>query len=511
MITYQDFLKVSEDENKKRDFVWSVIADHKNSELYKNAVLAEEYDRRRNRTITNFVKYLFTVSGRPIPDQWSSDYKLCSNFFDFIVTQENQYLLGNGVTWQNEATAAAVGVDFDTKLQLLGKKALIGGEGFGFWNLDHLEIFDLTEFAPLYDEDSGYLRAGVRFWQLDITKPTRATFYEPDGYTEYIQRDSGIEVLAEKRPYILHTVTTAVDGTEISEGENYPTFPIVPMWGSLKKQSEIVGIREDIDAYDLIKSGFANDIEDASQIYWILEGAGGMDDAELAQFVNRIHTTKAVNLQDGIKANAHTLEVPYQARETMLNRLRDDLFEHAMAFDPKKLSSGGSVVTAAIKSAYVPLDEKTNEFEYCVQEFLQNLLSVIGITGEHPTFTRSIIINQQEQIQTLIAAAEFLPSDYVTMKIATVLGDGDLAQELIDEIQEQEMQTVSDYEEDEDVPEDEDLNEEDEEETDEDKVEDDDLDAESDAEIDEILNGFLTEMEELLKKAEEDIDSQDDE
>ena len=50
------------------------------------------------------------------------------------------------------------------------------------------------------------------------------------------------------------------DGFEITNGTNYPSFPIVPLWANDSHQSSIVGIREQIDCYDLIKSGFANTV-----------------------------------------------------------------------------------------------------------------------------------------------------------------------------------------------------------------------------------------------------------
>lgn len=276
--------------------------------------------------------------------------------------------------------------------------------------------------------------AGVRFWQIDELKPLRATLYEPDGYAEYIWRDSGAEILVPKRTYIINIRESEIDGTEIYDGENYPTFPIVPLWGSEKKQSELVGLQGNIDAYDLIVSGFADDLDDASQIYWVIRNAGGMDDADLNDFIKRIKRNRAVALQDGVEADAHTMEVPYAAREAILTRLRDDLFEQAMAFDPKKVASGGSVVTAAIKAAYAPLDTKVNEYEYCVDSFLKSLFAIVGIKDEHPSFTRGMLINQQEQIQVLLTAAQFLPQEYITRKILTVLGDGDQADELIEHL-----------------------------------------------------------------------------
>lgn len=430
MYTYQDLLKIENDDKHRMEFTRAAINDYERSALYKTAILANEYDKKKNRTITQYRKFLYTQSGKAVPDNYSANYKMCSNFFDFFVVQENQYLLGNGVTWQDDSTEEKLGKNFDTDLQTLGKKALVEGCAFGFWNLDHIDVFGASEFVPLYDEENGALMAGVRWWQINKTKPLRATLYEMDGYTDYLWDDDGGRVLHEKRPYVINIRKSEHDGTEIYDGENYPTFPIVPLWGSPKKQSEFVGLQENIDAYDLIKSGFANDLDDASQIYWILKNAGGMDEADIAAFLNSIKRTKAATLEDGVEAEAHTMDVPYAARETLLNRIRDDLFEQAQAFDPKKLASGGSVVTAAIRAAYAPLDSKTDEYEYCIRDFLDNILGLVGISDEHPTFTRSVIINEQEQIQTLLSAAQYLPQEYVTEKILTILGDGDRAEEI---------------------------------------------------------------------------------
>lgn len=444
MYTYQDFEEIQNNDRDRMEFVRSVIADHEKSELYKNAVLAKEYDRRRNRTILQYQKFLRTASGKTVPDNYSANYKIPSNFFDFFVVQECQYLLGNGVSWKEDSTGEKLGKNFDKQLQKLGKKALVEGQAFGFWNYDHLDVFGVSEFCPLYDEENGALMAGVRFWRIDPKKPLRATLYELDGCTDYIWRDSGGEVLNAKRRYVTTTTSTAVDGTEIfGDGENYPSFPIVPMWGSDKKQSEIVGLQERIDSYDLVESGFANDLDDVAQIYWILKNAGGMGEAELVEFLKQIHRTRAAVLDDGVEAQPHTTDIPYAARETLLTRLREDLFEQAMAFDPKKIASGGSVVTAAIKAAFAPLDSKCDEFETHVQDFLQGILSLVGIEDETPTFTRSVLINQSEQIGTLLSAAQYLPQSYVTEKILTTLGDGDRFEDIQKEIEAQMLERMS--------------------------------------------------------------------
>lgn len=451
MITYQDLAEVREknDEQDVMRFVYGAIQSHKQSEEYKTAVIAEEYHARRNVTIMEYRKLLYTISGEAVPDNYSANHKLCSNFFFRLTTQQNQYLLGNGVNWNNDDTADKLGDDFDTVLQDAGEDALICGTSFGFWNYDHLEEFNLREFKPMYDEEDGSLKAGIRFWQIADDKPLRATLYELDGYTDYIwgrrADDKKLvgEILHEKRKYILKVATSEADGEVIYDGENYPTFPIVPLYANRHKQSELVGMREDIDAYDLIRSGFANDLDDVSQIYWIIQNAGGMDDIDLAKFLDRLRTVKAAVVEDdGARAESHTIDVPYASREALLTRLRSDIYEDYMALDTKEIA-GGAVTATQIKAGYEPLSSKTDKYEYQIRKFLKNILELAGI-DDKPSFNRSAVVNSKEEIDIILSAADYLSSQYVTEKILSLLGDIDRLDDVLDELDEADMERFND-------------------------------------------------------------------
>ena len=437
MKTYQDFLQAPD----RMEFVKAAIGDHKTSSLYQTALLADEYDRHQNRTIRQYQKLLHDVTGRAIPDIWSANYKMASRFFNRFITQENQYLLGNGVTWGDESTKKKLGGEaFDTQMQRIGRFALSGGVAFGFWNLDHMEPFSVLEFVPLYDEENGALMAGIRFWQVDANKPLRATLYEVDGFTDYLwdKDHSNGTILQDKRAYKAIGRESVADGLVIYDGENYPTFPIVPLWGNPHHQSEIVGLQEQIDCYDLIKSGYANNVDEGSLIYWTLNNAGGMDDTDLAKFVEKMKSLHAATMDDGVTAESHNLEAPYQSREALLNTLRGDLYEDAMALDVKNIANG-AVTATQIKAAYEPLNSKTDQYEYCVREFLKGLLAVAGIEDE-PTFSRSVIVNAQEEVQLVVQAAEFLDEEYITRKILTLLGDGDLAEDVLKQMSANELE-----------------------------------------------------------------------
>lgn len=419
MYTYEDLLEITTDA-AKTDFVKSVIVAHKDSALYKEAEIARDYFRRRNTTISQYIKLLYTLSGEAVPDNFSANYKFCNAFFHIFVTQEVNYLLGNGVTFENDSTKDKLGGDmFDNDLIDLAESSLWGGVAFGFFNLDHIDGFSVLEFAPLIGEEDGALHAGIRFWQIDDTKPLRATLYEEDGYTDYIWRkkmrgNKAVvegEILHPKRTYTQIVRKSVVDGEEILNGENYPNFPIVPLWANKQKQTELTGLREKIDGFDLIQSGLANDLDDCSQIFWTIQNSGGMDDVDLAQFIERMKVVKAATVDDHADVQAHTIDVPFAARQAALADIKDSLYRDAMALDIDKLTAG-NITATAIKASYSNLDLKCDGFETCVTKFIDAVLELIGVE-DSPTYKRNQLTNKTEETNNVLAAAQYLDDETI--------------------------------------------------------------------------------------------------
>jgi len=416
MVTYQEFKKVKATTKDRVDFIRSAVAKHQVTEEHGIARDAEAYYAKRNVTIERYQKFLRDVFGRKIPDYFGANYKLKTGFFRRFIIQQTQYVLSNGVTFEKEETKEKLGPDFDYQIQKAAKKALIGRVSFCFWNYDHLEVFGLVDtnrepgFVPLYDEETGSLRAGIRYWCAGETK--RYTLYELDGYTEYIhKKGEDPEELKAKQSYITTTRRTTANGIEAEIGENYPGFPIIPMYANDVMESELVGLREAIDCYDLIKSGFANNIDEAQEIYWLIKNAGGMDDCDLMQFLERMRVVRGANLPDGVEADAHTMEIPTEAREKMLALLKADLYEDAQIVNVKELSAGNKTATE-IRAAYQPMDDKCGDFEYQIREFIRKLFELIGIDDE-PSFKWNRIANQTEETNMVLAAANYLDDEAV--------------------------------------------------------------------------------------------------
>lgn len=422
-------------------FVLAAINEHKDGSLYKTARDADMYYKHLNPTIMNAQKVLYDLAGRAHIDIWSANSKIPNRLYFYFITQTVQFLLGNGVSFADEDTKSRLGKDFDNMVQKAATNALNGGVSFGYWNYDHLEQFSVLEFVPLYDEENGALRAGVRFWQVDDSKPLRATLYEEDGLTDYVKLSTeDMRVYINKRSYKEIRESSESTPEVIYDGGNYPGFPIVPLYNT-NHQSEIVGNRETLDAYDLMASALVNNIDDANIIYWVIKNAGGMDDIDDQKFIDRLRTMHVVHLEGDEQVDQHQINVPFQASEVALARLRSQLFDDFMALDVKEIANGATTATQ-IKAAYEPLNAKADMFEYQIIGFIDGILKLLGIEDK-PTFTRSLIVNQQEMIQNLIISAEYLSQDYITQKVLEVLGDIDLVDEILYERAADEMALFS--------------------------------------------------------------------
>ena len=429
MKTFQDYLSAPD----KLDFIRQAINDHLNSEVYKIAVTADEYERQQNTTIRSYVKYLYTQTGQKVVDFTATNNKLCNNFFHRLNTDRCAYSLGNGITFPEDNPSPRnvknnliitdiaakqgsgikvtikerLGKQFDTILYNCGYYALIHGVCYAFWNMDTLHLFPVTQFCPLYDEDTGRLRAGIRFWSLDWgNKPVEAVLYLEEGYIRYRTKpgSKGLDLVEYQplRAYKQEIAYTAADGDEIVGESNYGSLPIIPLYGSRRKQSTLIGMRDKLDAYDLIQSGFANDLQDCAEIYWIISNAMGMTDPDMNRFRDRIKLNHiAVADTENSPVTPYTQEIPFQARKAFLDDIRNSLYEDFGDLDVHTVAAGDT--NDHIDAAYQPMDEEADDFEYQIITFVRQLLSLLGVDAV-PQFKRNRISNQKEQTEMVLSA-----------------------------------------------------------------------------------------------------------
>ena len=437
--TYQDFEKYR-DSGRLIEFLGIAIRSHLSSPEYITAKVADEYDHQRDVTIRNYTKLIADKAGPGFADVTAANNRISSNFFHRLNTQRCTYSLGNGIDFQDHSIKEKLGADFDNTFYKLAYKALIHRECFGFWNFDKLYMFPLTEFVPFYDEETGALRAGIRFWQLADRKPVTAVLYTEDGYSKYRSKSQtggyDFELIDDLKPYIVHVASTPAGGDEVTGTENYSTLPIIRMKGSELYQSTLVGMQERIDSFDLIQSGFANDLQDCAQIYWIIENCGGMDDQDLQDFLNRIKTKRIASADTqsaGIESSSlrpYVQDVPYESRMAYLDHIRKAIYEDFGALDVHAVDANST--NDHLDAAYQPMDENADDFEYQCIDFIMQLLKLIGIEGEQavPLFKRNRVVNQKEQVELVMMEAEYLDEESIINMLPNITPD--MRKEILD-------------------------------------------------------------------------------
>lgn len=426
-MTYQDMLHDLAQGARIEDEVIKIIQDHQGSRLYNEAVIAQDYFEGENTTITAYQKFITDAYGKKIQDIWSPNHKIACHDYRKLVIQEALFLLGNGVSFNDDKTKAKLGTDFDNKAVEALIDALNGSVSFAFVNVDHIEIYSVREFAPLYDEETGALRAGVRWWRLSDKKPLRATLFETDGYTQIESKDGKTVIIQEKRSYKQKVAISEAMGEQIIDGENYVTLPVVPLY-NYGKRSELEGNRPIFDGIDLLTSGFVNNVDSGEIIYWLLKSAGGMRQEDMNKVIQQLKTSHVISVDEGDEITPHSPQVHFEASEVAIERLRQQAYDNMMGLDVRRIA-GGAATATQIRAAYEPLNSKTDLIELQVTQWILGLLKVLGI-DDKPSYTRSYIINQNEEIQTLIAAAQSLPQEYVLKKILELEGDADRFEEV---------------------------------------------------------------------------------
>ena len=387
-----------------------------NTEIMKKVIIKPEV--MRTKTEDGEKKSLKT--SKVIGNRLSNDF-----FFRFVV-QQNQYLLGNGVTLRDVEIKKKLGRSFDTRLQEIGENALLHGVSWGYWNNDHLESISAVKdpysgFVALCDEMTSEPKVGIQFWQIGRDKPMGVRLFEMDGVTVYRFPTTGVnenttkaEIIEPKRPYKIAHLTDGAgiiqteSGASMLSEENYHSLPVVPLFANKEKRSELThNIKSKIDCYDRIQSDLGDNLDRANDVYWVLNNFGGTTD-DVINMIEMINEVKAVLNESnavggGATAEPRTIEVPYMARATALDILRKSLYQDFMALDMDEIK-GGSLTNVAIKTAMANLNLKADRYEWQCFSFVQNILALVGVEGEDAEiirFNRRGIVNESETIANI--------------------------------------------------------------------------------------------------------------
>lgn len=410
----------------KRALLKDIISSYKTSADFKTAKSAQRYYESDNEKILE--KVILQADAITVKDENGREKvaytnrtiegnRIRGNFFQRLVDQQASYLLGNGVSLGKEEEKDALGLGFDMNLAQIGQDALVHGVCWGFWNYDHVECIPaytdaLSGAVALLDERTSAPRVLIQFWQIDANRKMHVRVFTEEKIYNFTENDDNDLIPEKDMPEEAYITVKAIDGAGAAViGQNgYGKLPIVPFWANKEHRSELtLAIKSKIDLHDRIFSDFGDNLDMANDVYWVLNNFGGNSN-EALQMMKQIHELKAIiNISDGVSAGStaepHSFEVPYEARQIALDLLKKSIFDDFMGLDMSSLT-GGYLTNIAIKAAMTSMDLKANKFEWQAFNFVQQILSLIGIKTERIRFKRAGLINEQEMIQNIYQMRE---------------------------------------------------------------------------------------------------------
>ena len=184
MLTYQDYecMKSQGLEN----FVKKAIQEFQSSQFFLRGLKAHLYYRGDN-DILHRMQWFYDSTGSKKEDNFKANNRVPSEFYKKITKQLNSYLLANGVTVE-DTIKQNLPRKFDIKIQKAGLYSILSGCSWTYCYKNNegkfdLDVFSGIEFIPLFDEFTGDVKAGIRFFRINHLKPYNVEFYELDGIT----------------------------------------------------------------------------------------------------------------------------------------------------------------------------------------------------------------------------------------------------------------------------------------------------------------------------------------
>lgn len=387
MLTYEDLLKCGDNENLIARFIYDKIEEQSKSERYIEGVAAGEFYRGGDPDIQKFAKIIYDLSGNPRKEAFSANHKLTANLYNLFITQEVSYLLGNGVSFDDKSIKERLGFDFDYDLQELLTWAANDSESYALLQKNGIKKLNIAcddeepHFIPIFSADDRINpKAGFIHWRVEDNdtnrSPLNVEFYRPEGYSIWQEMNNKLTIIKPTTPYEISYSENTVGEVFGIEIPNKEILPIIPLYYPTHK-SAIHNKRETLNAYNLILSGLVNNTSEINLLYWVIKNADGMTDLDYEDFLTNLYKSHILPLPDNVEADPHQIVTDTAGHETVLSRLREQLYQDFKAVDTQMVQSGNKT-TVEIKAAYENLNLKCDDIEKQVGRFIRKVLVFYG-------------------------------------------------------------------------------------------------------------------------------------
>lgn len=413
--------------------------DSRDRDFIEDAKEAERYYRGEN-DIKFKVKKQFARDSNNQPKHnplRRADNRIANNYYNFLVDQKIDYLLGNpiiidlGNKSSNNKLIDILGTDFMKQLQHVGVNASNCKVGWlHLWNqvtsreydeagniiadtkikygvVDSKQIkaewggpfnHDLLAVRRSYEntDEEGEIWEIIEYWDKEKC------------YSYKKKKQSPNSSLVENNCYLDFNVVTGELEPTNEYVHGFDEVPFIAFFNNQFHLNDLKSIKGYLDSYDVIYSGYVDDLEDVAEIIFILENLGGTSIDDFMRQLKEKGAVKVLNNED-TKTDVRTLtiDIPVDARNALLETARKNIFEQGRGVDPMP-ESYGNTSGEALKYMYANLALKAKatqiEFEVSIERFVKLICRSQNIRFTEPikqTWTPNRINNDTDTINNI--------------------------------------------------------------------------------------------------------------
>ena len=386
--------KIISNDSKRRELILQEKQYYENdNDIRKKGVVAESTDPLRN-----------------------ADNRISHNFHQLITDEKDAYMFTNEVLFDvadekdNKTIKEVLGDDFKSESVYLAENATNNRVAWlHYWIDDDTNKFlfatvETEQCIPIFDGGlKKKLKGMYRYYPIieedDNGKEKYFVIFEywtDLGYEKYKFRGK-------------------LDGTSLTfvESEEFDhdleAVPFIEFKNNRHMTSDLHKYKDQIDLYDRVISGYANDLDDIQQLIYILENYGGTDLQSFLKDLKRYKAIKTQSTATGTKGGVSTLsiDIPVEARNSILEILKKQIYESGQALQQDN-EDFGNASGVALKFFYRKLELKAGltqtEFEKGFAKLVRAIMRFKGIKDWDTraiiqTWTRNMISNDYEDAQ----------------------------------------------------------------------------------------------------------------
>lgn len=399
--------------------------------IIKSLITLDYQSKERDKKIdgVNYYDSENTEINRQIDKKYKlfKEHKISNGFYKELIDQKISYCCGSEIVIENlPEDYQDIIPDINEFISDLAIGASIKGIEWIYLYKDLQDnlkwrVIDSIECIPIYDtEFQDELIEMIRYYRIEVIENdtifyrNKVEIWDKEKVTYYMEDQEGnyiFDVELQTNP-VFYNQNTVVQLGKIKSIEyiGWGKVPFIQLSNTSKNVYDLQQVKQHIDLYDKMKSGFANNIEQIQEIIFAIKHRGQQNYEE---FLFNLEKYRVVEVDEDGEVKALEIQIPYEARKEFLDIVRDDIYRFGQGVDPDKIGDG-NITNVVIKARYVRLDLKGSNFIKQINIFLNEFYNFVNIylsmKGKQLidvkklkyTYNKKMIFNESEQVENCV-------------------------------------------------------------------------------------------------------------